>query len=108
MDFLPKTANLQGGDTRQTPKNTQFSKSRHTPEGKGPPHAITHIPIYHPQTLSILSNPNTPKYLLPPYYPPNFLSYHFPFFYYISIYIFYHKKNIRGVRGVRGVKIEIE
>ena len=30
MDFLPKTANLQGGDTRQTPKNTQFSTSRQT------------------------------------------------------------------------------
>ena len=28
MDFLPKTANLQGEDTRKTPKNTQFSKSR--------------------------------------------------------------------------------
>ncbi len=35
MDFLPKTANLQGGDTHKAPKNTQFSKSRHDPEGKG-------------------------------------------------------------------------
>jgi len=59
MDFLPKTANLQGGDTRKAPKNTQFSKSRHTPEGKGPPYAITHIPTYHSQTLSILSNQKT-------------------------------------------------
>ncbi len=59
MDFLPKTANLQGGDTRKAPKNTQFSKSRNTSEGKGPPHAITHIPTYHSQTLSILSNQNT-------------------------------------------------
>ncbi len=59
MDFLPKTANLTGGDTRKAPKHTQFSKSRHTPGGKGPPHAITHIPTYHSQTLSILSNQNT-------------------------------------------------
>ena len=65
MDFLPKTANLQGGDTRQTPNNTQFRTSRHTPEGKGPPHAITHIPIYHPQTLSILSNQNTHRDIWP-------------------------------------------
>ena len=35
MDFLPKTANLQGGDTRKTPQNTEFSKSRHTPRGQG-------------------------------------------------------------------------
>ena len=59
MDFLRNHAHLAGGDTRKTPKNTQFSKSRHTPESKGPPHSITHIPIYHPQTLSILSNQNT-------------------------------------------------
>jgi hypothetical protein len=68
MDFLPKTANLQGGDTRTTPKcdtkNTQFSKSRYTLEGKGPPHAITHIPTYHSQTLSILSNQNTHRVFL--------------------------------------------
>ena len=53
-------------------------------------------------------NPYPPKYILPPYYPPNFLSYHFPFFYYIFLIFSYHKINIRGVRGVRGVKIEIE
>ena len=48
MDFLPKTENLQGGDTHKTLKNTQFSKSRHTPEDKGPPYVITHKPTYHP------------------------------------------------------------
>jgi hypothetical protein len=46
--------------------------------------------------------------MLPPYYPPNFLSYHFPFFYYIFLIFSYHKINIRGVRGVSGVKIEID
>ena len=39
MDFLRNHAHLTGGDTRKAPKNTLFSKSRHTPEGKGPPHA---------------------------------------------------------------------
>ncbi len=41
----------------------------------------------------------------------NFLSHHFPFFFYILLIFSYHKINIRGVRkvrGVRGVKIEIE
>jgi hypothetical protein len=49
MDFLPKTANFQGGDTRKTPKNTQFSKSRHrsTMQSKGPPNAIPSIPLNH-------------------------------------------------------------
>jgi hypothetical protein len=62
MDFLLKTANLQGGDTRKEPKNTQFSKSRHTPEGKGPPHGTPSIPLNHGisrHSLSILSNQNT-------------------------------------------------
>ena len=48
MDFLRNHAHLAGGDTRKAPKNTQFSKSRHTPEGKGPPYVITHKPTYHP------------------------------------------------------------
>ncbi len=48
MDFLPKTANLQGGHTRKSLKNTYFSLSRHTSEGKGPPYVITHKPTYHP------------------------------------------------------------
>ena len=38
MDFLRNHAHLAGGDTRKAPKNTLFSKSRHTPEGKGPPY----------------------------------------------------------------------
>jgi hypothetical protein len=59
MYFLPKTANLQVGDTHKEPKNTQFSKSRHTPEGKGPPCDITHKPTCNSQTLSIISNQNT-------------------------------------------------
>ncbi len=64
MDFLLKTTNLQGGDTRKAPENTQYSKSRHTPEGKGPPHdtlqslSITAYRLTH-KTLSILSNQNT-------------------------------------------------
>ena len=53
-------------------------------------------------------NPYPPKYILPPYYPPNFLSYHSWYFYYISIYISYHKINIGGLGGVGGLKIEIE
>jgi hypothetical protein len=51
MDFLPKRANLQGGGTRKAPKNTQFSKSRHTPEGKGP------SPPRHPLNLSQIQIP---------------------------------------------------
>ncbi len=47
MDFLLKTANLQGGDTRKAPENTQFSKSRHTSKGKGPPHDTPSIPLNH-------------------------------------------------------------
>jgi hypothetical protein len=50
MDFLPKTAHLQGGDTRKAPKNTQFSKSRQTPRGPGSP------PRYHPQTYLLFLN----------------------------------------------------
>ena len=59
MDFLPKTANLQGGDTRKTPNLANHGIRQ---EGKGPPHAIPSIPLTHGisrQTLSILSNPNT-------------------------------------------------
>ena len=37
MDFLRNHAHLAGGDTRKAPKNTQFSKSRHTPRGQGSP-----------------------------------------------------------------------
>ena len=36
MDFLPKTANLQGGDTRKTPNLANHGKRQ---EGKTPPHA---------------------------------------------------------------------
>ena len=56
MDFQPKTANLQGGDTRKVPNLANHGIRQ---EGKGPPHAITHKPTYHSQTLSILSNQNT-------------------------------------------------
>ena len=34
MDFLPKTANLQGGDTRKTPNLANHGKHQ---EGKTPP-----------------------------------------------------------------------
>ena len=59
MDFLRNHAHLAGGDTRKAPKNTQFSKSRHTPRGQDPPprqplsiHQITANPL----------NPFQPKY----------------------------------------------
>ena len=52
MDFLRNHAHLAGGDTRKAPKNTQFSKSRHTPRGQGSPprqplsiHQITANPL---------------------------------------------------------------
>ena len=35
MDFLPKTANLQGGDTRKTPNLANHGKHS---DGKTPPH----------------------------------------------------------------------
>ena len=54
MDFLRNHAHLAGGDTRKTPKNTQFSKSRHTPRGQGSP------PRNHPQTYLSLTNPLNP------------------------------------------------
>ena len=87
MDFLRNHAHLAGGDTRKAPKNTQFSKSRHTPRGQGSPlrqplpiHQITANPQNPPdgktpphanpskstksrRSLSILSNPNTLRYL---------------------------------------------
>ncbi len=49
MDFLLKTENLQGGDTRKAPENThpKTRKSRYTPEGKGPPHDTPSIPLIH-------------------------------------------------------------
>ena len=79
MDFLPKTENLQGGDTRKTPNFANHGK--HT-DGKTPPLrqplSIHQITEYHAkptdgktpphdnpsqstksQTLSILSNQNT-------------------------------------------------
>ncbi len=72
MDFLRNHAHLTGGDTRKAPKNTQFSKSRHTPRGQGSPPRQplsitarvppTPTPLNHGisrQTLSILSNTNT-------------------------------------------------
>jgi hypothetical protein len=52
MDFPRNHAHLAGGDTRKAPKNTQFSKSRHTPRGQGSPprqplpiHQITAKPL---------------------------------------------------------------
>ncbi len=48
MDFLRNHAHLTGGDTRKAPKNTQFSKSRHTPRGQGsPPRQPLSITAYH-------------------------------------------------------------
>ena len=83
MDFQPKTANLQGGDTRKTPNLANHAK--HT-KGKTPPHAKTSKPANHakpsksarrqdpplpkigfqticPNSLSILSNTNTHSHL---------------------------------------------
>ena len=54
MDFQRNHAHLAGGDTRKAPKNTQFSKSRHTPRGQGSP------PRNHPQTYLSLTNPLNP------------------------------------------------
>ena len=83
MDFLPKTANLQGGDTRKTPNlaNHGIRQEGKTPpprqplpihqiteyhakptDGKTPPYALPSIPPNHGisrQSLSILSNQNT-------------------------------------------------
>ena len=56
MDFLPKTANLQGGDTRKTPNLANHGIRQ---EGKGPPHANPSQSTKSRQTLSILSNTNT-------------------------------------------------
>jgi len=70
MDFLLKTANLTGGDTRKAPKNTLFSKSRHTPEGKGPPYDNPSQSSKSRQTLKICQSarvPPTPT----PQNPPN-------------------------------------
>ncbi len=48
MDFLRIQAHLAGGDTHKTPKNTQFSKSRHTTRGQGsPPRQPLSITTYH-------------------------------------------------------------
>jgi hypothetical protein len=59
IDFLPKTANLQGKDIRKTPKYTQFGKSRQPPRGQDPP-ARCHPQTYlSRQTRPILSNQNT-------------------------------------------------
>ena len=56
MDFLPKTANLQGGDTRKTPNLANHGIHQ---EGKGPPHANPSQSTKSRQPLSILSNTNT-------------------------------------------------
>ena len=78
MDFLRNHAHLAGGDTRKAPKNTQFSKSRHTPRGQGspprqplsiqqitpnpqnPPRGQGSPPRNHPQTYLSLTNPLNP------------------------------------------------
>ena len=79
MDFLPRTTNLQGGDTRKTPNLAnhgirQEGKGPPTPtplnhqitayhakpiRGKGPPHAKPSKSTKSRRSLSILSNPNT-------------------------------------------------
>jgi hypothetical protein len=83
MDFLPKTANLQGGDTRKTPnlanhgvrqegktppprQPLKTSISRQTirirQTARPPPTPTPSIPLNHGisrRSLSILSNPNT-------------------------------------------------
>ena len=80
MDFLPKTANLQGGDTRKTPNlaNHGIRQEGKTPpprqplsihqiteyhakptDGKTPPHATPSKSTKSRSSLSILSNPNT-------------------------------------------------
>ena len=79
MDFLPKTANLQGGDTRKTPNlanhgvrqegktpPTPNPQNQHItpnpqnpPDGKTPPHANPSKSTKSRRSLSILSNPNT-------------------------------------------------
>ena len=70
MDFLRNHAHLAGGDTRKTPKNTQFSKSRHTPRGQGSPPRqplpIHQITAYHAKP----TDGKTPPYALPSI-PPN-------------------------------------
>ena len=66
MDFLPKTANLQGGDTRKTPNLAYHDKHR---RARVPPtNSLQSLPItaYHGisrHSLSILSNPNTLRVL---------------------------------------------
>ena len=62
MDFLPKTANLQGGDTRKIPNLANHGvrcRARVSPT-----RSLQSLPItaYHGisrHSLSILSNPNT-------------------------------------------------
>ena len=44
MDFQPKTANLQGGDTRKTPNLANHGVRQ---EGKTPPHVKPSKPAYH-------------------------------------------------------------
>ena len=56
MDFLSKTANLQGGDTRKTPNLANHGIRQ---EGKGPPHTNPSQSTKSRQPLSILSNTNT-------------------------------------------------
>ena len=51
MDFLPKTAHLQGENTRKNSKYTQFSKSRQTYGRQDPPYIITNKPNYHAHTF---------------------------------------------------------
>ena len=62
MDFLPKTAHLQGGDTRKTPNLANHGIRQ---EGKGPPHDNPSQSTKSRQPLSILSNTNTHRGKIP-------------------------------------------
>ena len=65
MDFQPKTANFQGGDTRKTPNLSNHAKPI---RGKGPPHSKPFNPSQISKSHTYLSithipfNPFQPKY----------------------------------------------
>jgi hypothetical protein len=71
MDFLPKTANFQGGGyTQVTQKTPILANQGNRQRARVPPTlSPTNLPITH-QTLSILSNQNTYR----GYHSPNPLN----------------------------------
>ena len=51
MDFLPKTAHLQGGNPQKARNTPNLANNAKPTDGKTPPYTVTHKPNYHAHTF---------------------------------------------------------